>query len=568
MFFPPVVYPAGEHPLDVDSGDLDGDGNLDLVVGCRSQPGVLVFLGDGAGGLQAATSYPADDDVRGVGIGDLDQDGDLDVASLSSIGVLRALLNDGTGSLATTQSVGVTKGSQHLALGDIDQDGDLDVGITEFYQHRIRFMQNDGAANFGSMGTSALPQNGARLVISDLNADGLLDTVATVNNGDQGSTVSVLLGIGGGSFTSSIEYSVGDSCVSHLALGDFDSDGYEDLVAGRCSGVAALRGDGLGAFGPPQGISSAAWPLGSGAVPIAADFDGDGQDDIAALVPTPGDMISIFSHDPLQGWKVDGDYPVTSGGWSNSHAADLNGDGFPDLIVSDYWGNQISVLLHTAIDCDQNGIFDPAEIEDDPSLDCDLNGVHDGCDLDCDSNGVPDACDIIGDPSLDCDGNGALDSCELASSPSLDQNTNGVLDSCECFASKYCIASGNSAGAPASIGWQGSLPISNNDLTLTVTSAPPFKFGLFFYGASQAQTFLGEGMLCISTPIQRIQPVLVTDAQGAAALPIDFTSPPFNSGAFAVTPFSTWNFQFWFRDPLGGPAGFNFSDALEVLVCP
>ena len=34
------------------------------------------------------------------------------------------------------------------------------------------------------------------------------------------------------------------------------------------------------------------------------------------------------------------------------------------------------------------------------------------------------------------------------------------------------------------------------------------------------------------------------------------------------TPLSTWNFQFWYRDPLGGPAGFNFSAGLEVTSCP
>jgi len=51
-------------------------------------------------------------------------------------------------------------------------------------------------------------------------------------------------------------------------------------------------------------------------------------------------------------------------------------------------------------------------------------------------------------------------------------------------------------------------------------------------------------------------------------LRLDFTQEPFNSGPFAVNPFSTWNFQFWYRDPLGGPAGFNFSDGLEVMFCP
>jgi hypothetical protein len=62
--------------------------------------------------------------------------------------------------------------------------------------------------------------------------------------------------------------------------------------------------------------------------------------------------------------------------------------------------------------------------------------------------------------------------------------------------------------------------------------------------------------------------VLLTDEQGDAALAIDFTQEPFNSGAFAVNPFSVWNFQFWYRDGAGGPFGFNLSDGLELTFCP
>ena len=116
--------------------------------------------------------------------------------------------------------------------------------------------------------------------------------------------------------------------------------------------------------------------------------------------------------------------------------------------------------------------------------------------------------------------------------------------------------------------WQGSLQLADNDSALFVAGAPPLKFGLFFYGASQTQVFLGEGLLCVALDVQRIQPLLLTDQQGSAVLPLDFTAQPFAGGPFAVTPFSTWNFQFWYRDPLGGPAGFNFSDGLEVTFCP
>ena len=275
---------------------------------------------------------------------------------------------------------------------------------------------------------------------------------------------------------------------------------------------------------------------------------------------------------------------------------DTNGDGQIDA-CEDCIGNGTpdaqDISTGTSSDCDTNGVPDECQIMDDPgldcdsdmtlddcqvvsipSLDCDSNGTIDSCEiasnpgLDCDSNGALDSCDLTNDPGLDCDGSGVLDSCEITSDSSLDQNTNGILDSCECFTSNYCLAAGNSSGTNSSMASQGSLSISSNDFVLTETGAAPLKFGVFFYGAAQGQVILGEGMLCVAAPVQRIQPVLLTDEQGAAALPLDFTQEPFNSGPFAVNPFSTWNFQFWYRDPLGGPAGFNFSDGLEVMFCP
>jgi hypothetical protein len=49
---------------------------------------------------------------------------------------------------------------------------------------------------------------------------------------------------------------------------------------------------------------------------------------------------------------------------------------------------------------------------------------------------------------------------------------------------------------------------------------------------------------------------------------LDLSSPPFSSGPGAVTSGDERNFQFWYRDPAGGPSGFNLSDGLQVNFCP
>ncbi|MCP3917678.1 MAG: hypothetical protein GY711_19210 [bacterium] len=75
---------------------------------------------------------------------------------------------------------------------------------------------------------------------------------------------------------------------------------------------------------------------------------------------------------------------------------------------------------------------------------------------------------------------------------------------------------------------------------------------------------LGEGTLCVGSPFIRL-PVVQTDVLGSASYVLDLTDPLFPSAE--ITPGTTWNFQFWYRDVAGGPAGFNLSDAVGVQFC-
>jgi len=120
----------------------------------------------------------------------------------------------------------------------------------------------------------------------------------------------------------------------------------------------------------------------------------------------------------------------------------------------------------------------------------------------------------------------------------------------------YCTATPNSAGAGAKIGWLGSASIAAGDLVLTVMGAPPKKAGLFFYGDQRNSVPFGNGVLCVGGQIRRLSG-LKLDPSGSASQPFPYAGSP-------VTPGSVWNYQFLFRDPAAGGAGFDTSDALEV----
>jgi len=137
-------------------------------------------------------------------------------------------------------------------------------------------------------------------------------------------------------------------------------------------------------------------------------------------------------------------------------------------------------------------------------------------------------------------------------------------DNCTGSAANYCISSPNSAGAGAVIGSNSDYSVASNSFQLNVSGAPANKPGLFFYGPNQISIPFGEGRRCVGGSLYRLG-VLTTSGQGTALRAIDFTSLPNGGG---IVGGSSWNFQFWYRDPAGGPVGYNTSDGLAATFCP
>ena len=235
-------------------------------------------------------------------------------------------------------------------------------------------------------------------------------------------------------------------------------------------------------------------------------------------------------------------------------------------------GPATGFLSNPECDCNQNGVPDADDIASGTAQDCNTNGIPDSCDLatlDCDQNGLIDSCEFAAGTANDCDANGLIDTCEIADDPAtVDRNGNGVLDACECTVENYCVAQGNSSGQVATISASGLPSLGLNELVLHAQGAPAQKFGMFLYGRQENFVFSGDGALCVKPPLFRLYPLLVTDGGGAASRALDLGGAPFSSGPGQVQAGETWRFQFWFRDPAGGFAGFNFSDGLAVTFCP
>jgi hypothetical protein len=148
-------------------------------------------------------------------------------------------------------------------------------------------------------------------------------------------------------------------------------------------------------------------------------------------------------------------------------------------------------------------------------------------------------------------------------------NCDGTLgNTSPCGATSYCVAAPNSAGPGAHIGSSGSTCTGLNDFTLTCDGLPPSTNGIWYYGSTAGQIPFGNGFRCVTGTVFRLGPPQTVGVGGTASRFVDLTAPPASGGASAITPGSTWNFQFWYRNPAGGGAGFNLSDGLAAVFCP
>jgi Tol biopolymer transport system component len=149
----------------------------------------------------------------------------------------------------------------------------------------------------------------------------------------------------------------------------------------------------------------------------------------------------------------------------------------------------------------------------------------------------------------------------------VDGDTNGasdifVRDRSSGIGWKYCTANANSTGSPADLSASGSASSGAGDLVLT-SSPVPDQDGIFFHGANQSQVPFGNGFLCATGSI--VRGAVVMGVGNVATYTYANSDTQHSLAAFIG---STRNFQHWFRDPSGGGAFFNTSNAISIPILP
>ena len=284
--------------------DMNGDGALDIVTGLSLGENAI-YLNDGSGRFDAPANRLAygtgADATFAIAAADVDDDGDLDVIVGNYRGRNAVYANDGAGALPSPNPLGApTDASTAVFLGDVNWDGALDA-VTAGADQPGRAYLNDGQAGFPTVTTFGDAMTANDLTLGNLDGDGDLDAVVAA----AGRNLLVFSNYGKGVFDTGIE--VGRPDATAVALADIDADGDLDIIAGYAGADAPI------------------------ADPAALDAEGDSSPISTANEGAPG---YIYLNDGYGNYTWDGaEHPL---GETSTHiralaVGDLDGDGDPDI---------------------------------------------------------------------------------------------------------------------------------------------------------------------------------------------------------------------------------------------
>ena len=328
-------YGVGLGPTSLAVGDFTGDGHLDLAVGSpvngisfNPQSEISILTNNGSGGFQAGPSFvtgPLGTVPVSIAVADFNDDARLDLAvAMNNTRNVLICQGHGDGTFSIVGSPAVGGSPLWVAAGDFNGDGKPDLMVANNADSTVSVLLGNGDETFTSGATYPAGTHPTNLALSDLNGDGKLD-VAVVNNGD--STAQVFLGEGNGAFRSG-SYGVGANPTG-MTSGDFNKDGFPDLaVLNGDASVTILLGDGHGGF---RALSS--FPGCPGGSPltgpiVAGDFNQDGKVDLVTSCRSLG-SVNVFTGNGDGTFQIA--FAPATGVVDGMVAADLNGDGFPEV---------------------------------------------------------------------------------------------------------------------------------------------------------------------------------------------------------------------------------------------
>jgi len=272
--------------------DWNGDSSLDIAVGGLAGNAAEIYINDGSGGFSSAERLQSDGigNVHDMIAADLNSNGKSELVLAGSTGtvIMRSLSQGGIAQTTLSSGAGLD-----VAVTDVELDGDQDVVVVRLSDRAVDIHYNNGDGtsftrtrrNYGSVAT---------VCTDDLNGDGVPDLLLGVDGDDLNAPKNkVYYQQVDGSFSSGGSF--GASPISALVTGDVDLDGWPDVVTVNEAGVHQLYlGSGGSGFAlVPEQIVSDGMQHG-----VLADFNGDASLDLI-MVGRDANVLEIHANNGI-----------------------------------------------------------------------------------------------------------------------------------------------------------------------------------------------------------------------------------------------------------------------------
>ncbi|MFZ2493229.1 MAG: FG-GAP-like repeat-containing protein [Thermoanaerobaculia bacterium] len=238
---------------------------------------------------------------------------------------------------AVNYDPGVNSSLASIAVGDFNKDGKLDLATAGESWDYVSILIGSGTGTLTSSVGRAVGDAPRSVAAGDFNGDGNLDLV-TANSGS--GNASVLIGNGDATFVAAVNYAVGATPMS-VVIEDFNGDGKLDLATANSESdnVSVLIGNGNGTFAAAVSYAVADRPMSL----TVADFNADGKLDLA-VANWGTNNVSILAGNGNGTFAAKVDHFIIQAPISVA-VGDFNGDGKPDLAATSQLSNYVSILM-------------------------------------------------------------------------------------------------------------------------------------------------------------------------------------------------------------------------------